>query len=184
MASIEAGNPWLGANHDRLRQLAARQKMTEQAVWTASAALQNGDLKGARAATMAAADTAVSCQSLAVSNLLMRIDETIAHNKAAKDQERRRAAGQLLAGLITVQRAMIAKEYGGSVSKPATGGSTSGGSSVPSFSLAMPPGIDPCAFKYEFRNKWNTEPFCTCSGYTFDASQFRCVSGAAAGSGR
>jgi hypothetical protein len=178
MASIEPGNPWLGANHDRLRRLAARQKMTEQAVWRASAALQNGDLKGARAATMAAADTAVSCQSQAVSTLLMRIDETIAHNKAAKDQARRRAAGQLLAGLITLQQGVIAEKYGGSVSISATGGSSSDGSPVASVSLAMPPGTDPCAFKYEFRNKWNTEPFCSCPGYTFDATQFRCVSGA------
>ncbi len=177
MALIEPDNPWLAANRDRLRQLAVRQTSTEQAVWRASAALQNGDLKGARVATMAAADTAVSCQSQAVSTLLMRIDETIAHNKAAKDQERRRAAGQLLAGLITLQQAVAAHEYGGSASTPATGGGASGLGSVPSLGLGMPSGTDPCAFKYEYRNKWNTEPACTCPGYVFDPRQFRCVGG-------
>lgn len=177
MALIEPDNPWLAANHNRLRQLSVRQKSTEQTVWRASAALQNGDLKGARAATMAAADTAVSCQSQAVSTLLMRIDETIAHNKAAKDQERRRAAGQLLAGLITLQQAVAAHEYGGSASTPAVGPGATGGSSVPPLGLGMPSGTDPCAFKYEYRNKWNTEPACTCPGYVFDPRQFRCVGG-------
>lgn len=176
MASIDADNPWLSANHDRLRQLAARQKTTEQAVWRASSALQNGDLKGARKATMAAADTAVSCQSQAVSILLTRIDETIAHQKTEKDQARRRAAGELLAGLLVLNQEVSAM-YGGSATTSSGSIGTSSGTSIPSLGLGAPPGTDPCAFKYEYRNKWNTEPFCTCPGYSFDPRRFRCVTG-------
>jgi len=176
MELIEPGNLWLSANYDRLRQLAARQKTTEQAVWRASSALQNGDLKSARNATMAAADTAVSCQSQAVSILLTRIDETIAHRKTEKGQARQRAAGQLLAGLLVLNQAVTAK-YGGSGTTPSGGIGTSTGTSIPSLGLGAPPGTDPCAFKYEYRNKWNTEPFCTCPGYKFDPGQFRCVAG-------
>ena len=176
MALIEPGNLWLTANFDRLQQLATRQKTTEQAVWRASSALQNGDLKSARNATMAAADTAVSCQSQAVSILLTRIDETIAHRKTEKGQARQRAAGQLLAGLLVLNQAVSAK-YGGSGTTSSGGIGTSTGTSIPPLGLGAPPGTDPCAFKYEYRNKWNTEPFCTCPGYSFDARQFRCVAG-------
>jgi hypothetical protein len=63
-----------------------------------------------------------------------------------------------------------------------SGGGTASGNPIPTGTPAYAPGaattvnmMDPCAFKYEYRNKWNFEPVCTCLGYRFDMRQHRCV---------
>jgi hypothetical protein len=175
MVNFDPGHPWLTANHDRLRDLARRQQATEDAVWQASSALSAGDLKKARKLAQAAADTSVSCQSRAVSDLLSGIDAAIAHNKQVNAAKNRAAMAAMLPGLIDLANTAIAVQNGtpapptASGSYGGLGGMTSYGS-APAVSVA-----DPCAFKYEYRNVWNTEPACTCPGYSFDARQHRCV---------
>jgi hypothetical protein len=171
MAGIEPGNPWLEANHDRLRQLSARQRATEEAVWRASAQLEGGELKRARETVLEAADTAVSCQLQGVSTLLTRIDETIAHQRAEKDAARRRAAGRILAGLLVLNNAMT-DQYNatGEVSFSDLGVST-----LESVASAIGGPVDPCGFKYGFPDASTTQPVCSCAGYTYDPATFRCT---------
>ena len=170
LETIEPDHPWLHANHARLRQLASRQQTTEQLVWQASSQLEEGQLKAARRSTEDASTTAVSCQMPAVAGLLANIDEAIAHNRAAKDAARRRAAGQLLAGLLVLNQAATS-EY--SATGHVTGHSV-GIAAVKGMSLALGGPEDPCTFQYAFSGR-STEPTCTCAGYTFDSGQLRCV---------
>jgi len=100
MMNFDPHHPWLEANHDILRELAARQKATERAAWQASSELQAGELKRARELAGRAADTAVSCQRRAVSALLHGIDTAIEQQKQARNASRSRAAAALLPGLI------------------------------------------------------------------------------------
>jgi len=176
MVNFDPEHAWLVANHGRLRDLARRQQATEDAVWQASSALSAGDLKKARKlAQAAAADTSVSCQSRAVSNLLTGIDAAIAHKKQVTAAKNRAAMAAMLPGLVDLANTAIAAQYGTPPPAATSGsyggvGGTTGYGAAPTVSAP-----DPCAFKYEYRNVWNTEPACTCPGYRFDASQHRCV---------
>jgi len=174
MTNFDPEHPWLAANHQRLRDLALRQRATEDAVWQASSYLSSGDYKRARKLASAAADQAVSCQSRAVSELLRGIDAAIEHNRQMRAADNRRAAAAMLPGLIDLANAVSAHHYG---SAPSTSGTSYGGSTAPNWSASTPAvnAPDSCAFKYEYRNVWNVEPVCTCPGYRFDASQHRCV---------
>jgi hypothetical protein len=168
MLNFDPKHPWLTANHDKLRRLAGRQRDTEQLVWQASSALQAGKLKQARELAQLAADSAVSCQTPAVSQLLDGIDTAIEQKKARRSAANRRAAAALLPGLIDLAGVISGQQSGGSLP---TAGMTA--SSLPAAAASAT--VDPCAFKYEYRNVWNTEPVCTCAGYVFDQRQFRCV---------
>ena len=175
MVNFDPEQPWLVANHDRLRDLARRQRATEDAVWQASSALSAGDLKKARKLARAAADVSVSCQSRAVSNLLSGIDTAIAHKKKVTAAKNSAAMAAMLPGLVDLANTAIAAQNG-APPPPATSGSYGGTGGTTSYGSA--PAVsapDPCAFKYEYRNVWNTEPACTCPGYSFDARQHRCV---------
>jgi len=175
MLNFDPEHPWLVANHQRLRDLALRQRATEDAVWQASSALSSGDLKRARKLAGAAADTAVSCQSRAVSELLHGIDDAIEHKRQLRAADNRAAMAALLPGLVELANAAIATKYG---TTPAPAGSSSYGGAAASTRSGSAPLVsapDPCAFKYEYRNVWNTEPVCTCPGYRFDGKQHRCV---------
>ncbi len=175
MVNFDPGHPWLAANHDRLRDLARRQQATEDAVWQASSALSAGDLKKARKLAQAAVDTSVSCQSRAVSDLLAGIDAAIAHKKQVNAAKNRAAMAAMLPGLIDLANTAIAVQNG-TPAPPAASGSHGGSGGTAAYGSA--PAVsapDPCAFKYEYRNVWNTEPACTCPGYSFDARQHRCV---------
>jgi hypothetical protein len=170
MARFDPSNPWLEANHERLRQLAQRQRNTEQAIWLASTQLAAGKLKDARKTVFDAADMAVACQDEAVSLLLNRIDEVMAHRKAERWANNGRVFGDLLAGLFVVNQAVSA-HYGGTPTATGAGaapvvavvGGTADGAA------------DPCSFNYSYPNVWVTEPACGCSGYHFDPTKLRCV---------
>lgn len=171
MARFDPTSPWLEANHERLRGLAARQQRTEQAIWRAGSLLNEGRLKDARKAVHDAAGSAVACQDDAVSVLLHRIDEVIAHNRAQKQARNARLAGELLAGLFVVNQAVTAHHNGtpvnpGAATAPviAVIDGASGGSG------------DPCQFNYSYpAGAWSVEPICGCSGYHYDALKLRCV---------
>ena len=175
VVNFDPAHPWLVANHDRLRNLARRQQATEDAVWQASSALSAGDLKKARKLAQAAADTSVSCQSRAVSDLLAGIDAAIAHKKQVNAAKTSAAMAAMLPGLIDLANTAIAVQNG-TPAPPSTSGSYGGLGGATSYGAAPAVSVpDPCAFKYEYRNVWNTEPVCTCPGYRFDATQHRCV---------
>ncbi len=168
--NFDPGHSWYLANHSKLEDLSRRQKKTEQLVWQASSALSSEDLDGAREMAVAAAGTAVSCQSQAVSQLLAGIDTAIDQRRRARDASRRRAAAALLPGLIDLSRAVS----GGKGSASVTTLTPSRTATSPAVST---PGLnsDSCAYKFVYRNKWNTEPVCTCAGYSFDARKFQCT---------
>lgn len=175
MVNFDPEHPWLVANHARLRDLARRQRATEDAVWQASSALSAGNLKQARKLAQAAADTSVSCQSRAVSDLLAGIDAAIAHNKQVNAAKNRAAMAAMLPGLIDLANTAIAVQNG-TPPPPTAYGSYGGAGGAPSYGAGPSVSVaDPCGFKYEYRSVWNIEPVCTCPGYRFDAAQHRCV---------
>lgn len=174
MLNFDPEHVWLAANHQRLKDLALRQRSTEGAVWQASSALSAGDLKTARKLAQAAADRSVSCQSRAVSDLLAGIDAAIEHRKKVRAAKNSAAMATLLPGLVDLANTAIAAKYG--TTPPSTVSSLYGAAATSGAGVAStyrPP--DPCAFKYEYRNVWNPEPSCTCPGYRFDVAQHRCV---------
>ncbi len=171
MTRFDPNDPWLVANLPKLKRLAERQRTTEATVWQASSALSSGDLKRARKLAGTAADNAVSCQSQAVGELVRGIDAAIAADREARNADNRRAAAALLPGLVDLSRALSGaaaappSARGGAVPPSSFGGGTRGAAGAP----------DPCAFKYAYKTAFSVEPICTCSGYRFDARQFRCV---------
>lgn len=167
LMSFDPNHPWLTANHDTLRELAARQQATEHAAWQASAALQAGELEQARALAGRAADSAVGCQTRAVSTLLAGIDTAILQERAARDADRRRAAAALLPGLIELAGVVSGAQAGTVQVTPGTVSTVA--------SSLMPSALDPCAFQLEYRRPASVVPTCTCPGYVFDAARFRCV---------
>jgi hypothetical protein len=171
MTNFDPKHPFYVANRDRLRRLARRQRQTERTVWQASSLLSGGDLKGARDVARTAADTAVSCQNQAVAVLLDGIDIAIKQEREARQQANRKAAAALLPSLVDLSRALS-----GGATEPTDDSNALAQSAAATFGLQLPTAAaDPCAFKYEYRNKWNTEPVCTCDGYVFDTRTFRCV---------
>jgi hypothetical protein len=170
MTNFDPNHPWLKANHDKLRRLAARQRTTRQAVWRASSALQAGKLKEAHRLAMSAADTAVSCQTQAVSALVTGIGTAIQQRSTERQLARRRAAAALLPGLLDLARV-------------ASGGHAAAGSPVSTVGTAIQSaapaagGVDPCAFKLEFPDRTSLVPVCGCPGYVFDVKRFRCAPG-------
>jgi len=173
MAKHDPSNPWLGANHERLRRLASRQRMTEQAVWRASSQIDDGKLKAARKTVEQAADMAVACQTEAVSVLLDRIDAVIDHRKAERAAASGRAAAELLAGLVVLNQAVTARHAGAPYSAAQVGGGAAPATAT--VGAAAGGTGDPCAFDYSYPNKWTPEPICACNGYRFEPTQLRCV---------
>lgn len=176
MLNFDPDHPWLAANHQRLRDLALRQRATEDAVWQASSYLSSGDLKRARKIASAAADTAVSCQSRAVSDLVRGIDAAIEHERQMRSANNRAAMAALLPTLVDMANTLSGQYHG--TAPPSSSGSYGGLSSfgyTPSSPSASPP--DPCAFKYEYRSAWSVEPVCTCPGYRWQGAQHRCARG-------
>ena len=167
MTNFDPQHPWLIANHDTIRQLSARQRATEQSVWQASSALQSGELKHARRLAGEAADTAVTCQTRAVSELLHGIDTAIEQTRAARNAKRSQAASALLPGLIDLAGLISGAEAG--TVEFNTANVSAVGSSL------MPSSLDLCAFQLEYRDPAAMVPTCTCSGYVYDVGQFRCV---------
>jgi hypothetical protein len=170
MTNFDPEHPWYLANRRKLEDLAGRQKRTENLVWQASSALKAEELKRARDLAAAAADSAVSCQTQAVSELLGGIDTAIEQRRLARTAARRRAAAAMLPGLINLSRAISGAESGlpgaseaiASAAVETVGGAV--GVSVP----------DPCAFQFEYRDKGSVVPVCTCAGYGWNAASFRC----------
>ena len=150
------------------QRLAARQRSTEAAVWQSSVALQSGDLKRARRLAESASSTAVTCQNQAVSALLKGIDSAIELRRRERRAKSRQAAAALLPSLIGLSRAISGQQ--------GTSASTIGIHSASPATNTLPTAVvDPCAFKYEYRNKWTFEPVCTCPGYAFNVRTFRCT---------
>ena len=174
MVNFDPEHPWLKANHQRLRELAQRQRGTEEVVWQASAELQSGNFKKARKLAQAAADNAVSCQSRAVSELLRGIETAIEQRRQMRSAKNRTAMAALLPGLLDLANAAIANSNGvaPSSSSPVPGQAIAPSAGGWNLSYTPP---DPCAFKYEYRNVWNPEPSCTCPGYRFDGTRHQCV---------
>ncbi len=171
MANFDPQHPFLVANRDNLRSLARRQRRTEETVWQSSSALQGGDLKGARVIAQAAADTAVSCQSPAVAALLDGIDVAIKQTRELKTLKRRQAASRLLPGLIGLSNALIGAQSGVPIDVEALMANTAA-----TFGADLPLNVlDPCAFKYDYRDTSSLEPACSCAGYEFDPQRFRCA---------
>jgi hypothetical protein len=171
MANFDPDHPFYVANRDKLNGLAKRQRQTEQTVWRASSLLSSGDLKGARKVARLAADTAVSCQNQAVSVLLDGIDRAIKQKREAQQQANRQNAAALLPGLVDLSRALS-----GGAAGPAPNAGALAASTAAAFNIELPANAaDPCAFNYEYKTKWDPQPVCTCIGYTFDPSRFRCV---------
>ncbi len=167
LATFDPQHPWLVANRDLLRRLAARQRATEMAVWKASAALSLGDLKEARELARSAADTAVNCQNQAVSQLLaginLALDQKSRQQRAASSQ----AAAGLLPSLIGLAQVMGGRQGSGVTLPPPT---------ISGVPTAVPLSVmNPCAFKYEYRDKSSFVPVCTCAGYAFDPRTFQCA---------
>ena len=173
MTNFDPDHPWLEANLEKLRGLGRRQTATEQTIWQASSALSSGDLKRARNLALAAADTALSCQSEAVSGLVRGIDTALQQKRAVRDANRRKAAAALLPGLIDLSRVLSgAASAGVQPSSEALAGST-----AQILGVTLPGGLDPCAFTFEYRDLSRLRPACNCAGYVFDPGQFRCVPG-------
>ncbi len=169
MTNFDPEHPWLRANHEKLKRLAARQRTTQQTVWQASSALQQGDFKEARRLALTAADTAVSCQTQAVSALVTGIDTAIEQQRTERRMARGRAAASLLPVLFNLAR--VASGGHG-----ATGSPAGTGAAIPSAAPAVG-GVDPCAFKLEFPDRTSLVPVCGCPGYVFDVKRFRCAPG-------
>lgn len=167
LMNFDPEHPWLAANHDTLRQLAARQQATERAAWQASSALQAGELQQARGLAGQAADSAVGCQTRAVSALLAGIDTAIVQERAARDANRRRAAAALLPGLVDLAGVLSGAQAGTVQVTPGTVSAVA--------SSLMPSALDLCAFQLEYRDPASVVPTCTCPGYAFDPARFRCV---------
>ena len=171
LANFDRQHPFLVTNRNNLRSLARRQRQTEQTIRQAGSALQAGNLKGALATAQAAAGTAVSCQSQPLAALLDGINTAIQQERQLKHQKRRQAAGRLLPALVGLSNAMIGAQSGVPIDPEALIVTTAA-----SLGAKLPlNAVDPCAFKYEYRDRASVEPVCTCSGYRFDAGQFRCV---------
>jgi hypothetical protein len=167
LAKFDSNHPWLVANHDTLRDLAARQEATERSTWQASNSLRSGELKRARELAERAADTAVSCQSRAVWALLEGIDTAIEQDRAARDASRRRGAAALLPGLVNLA-GVISGSQAGTVQ-------VDGAAVAEIATTLMPTALDLCAFQLEYRDPSSPVPTCTCAGYSYDVTQFRCV---------
>jgi len=167
LTNFDPVHPWLVANHSTLQDLAARQQATERSTWQASASLRAGELKRARELAERAADTAVSCQARAVSALLDGIDTAIEQNRAARNAARSRAASAMLPALVDLA-GMISGAQAGTVQ-------FDGAAATEIATSLMPTALDLCAFQLEYRDPSSLVPICTCSGYNYDATQFRCV---------
>jgi hypothetical protein len=169
MTNFDDNHPWLVANHGTLRELAFRQRATESMAVKAGSALKNGDLKQARELAERAADSAVGCQTLLVSQLLQGIDAAIVQDKARRNAANRRAAAAMLPGLINLANVISGVEAGTVEWTPETASSV-----ATSF---MPGGtsVDLCAFQLQYSDPNSVVPTCTCAGYRYDAASFRCV---------
>lgn len=168
MAEFDPEHPWLLANRATLRRLAARQRTCQQAVWKASAALEGGDFKRARQYAMTAADSAVSCQNRAVSDLLTGIETAIEQQRMERRAKRGRVAAALLPGLLD-----LARVASGGV--PAPGARASAIASTAQAAAAASTGSDSCAFQLQYTDPASVVPTCSCAGYAFDMRSFRCV---------
>lgn len=167
MINFDPAHPWLFGNHDKIRRLEARQRATEHTVWQASSALSNGQLEQARDLAASAANSSVSCQASALSELLNGIETAMRQQREAKNAARSRAASALLPGLVD-----LARVIGGG--QPTMTYPTGGGSSQ-AVSAMIGGSVDLCGFSLEYRDLSTLEPVCTCPGYSFDPSRFRCV---------
>ena len=171
MLNFDPSHPWLAANHDRLRTLARRQQTTEQILVQASSELSANNLKKARKLASTAADTALSCQSEVVGGLIRGIDTAIAQRQALRQAKRTQAVAAMLPGLISLSRVVSGAASAG-VSPDAN---ALVAATAETLGLSLPGGVDPCAFRYEYRDVSHVQPACTCTGYVFDTRQFRCI---------
>jgi len=174
MAEFDPGHPFLAANGEKLRDLAARQKRTESAVWRAAQLLEQQDFKKAREIAREAAASSLGCQTVAVSQLATGIEQAAARLRAERSIENRRAAAALLVPLIalanTLQSEGTAVAPGGVPVLPSGAGVGAAGGTAAAHR---------CAFDYAYPSKWSVEPICRCAGWRFEARQFRCVPGSA-----
>jgi hypothetical protein len=174
MGEFEPDHPFLAANGEKLRDLAARQKRTESAVWRAAQLLEQQDFKKAREIAREAAASSLGCQTIAVAQLATGIEQAAARLRAERSIENRRAAAALLVPLIalanTLQSEGTAVVPGGVPVLPAGAGVGAAGGTAAAHR---------CAFDYAYPSKWSVEPICRCAGWRFEARQFRCVPGTA-----
>lgn len=174
MAEFDPAHPFLAANGEKLRELVARQKRTESAVWRAAQLLEQQDFEKARGVAREAAASSLGCQTVAVSQLASGIEQADARLRAERSIENRRAAAALLVPLIalanTLQSEGTAVAPGGVPALPAAAGAAASGGAAPAHR---------CAFDYAYPSKWSVEPICRCAGWRFEARQFRCVPGPA-----
>jgi len=174
MGEFDPDHPFLAANGEKLRDLAARQKRTESAVWRAAQLLEQQDFKKAREIAREAAASSLGCQTVAVSQLATGIEQADARLRAERSIENRRAAAALLVPLIalanTLQSEGTAVAPGGVPVLPAGAGVGAAGGTAAAHR---------CAFDYAYPSKWSVEPVCRCAGWRFEARQFRCVPGPA-----
>lgn len=168
LTTFDPEHPWLLANHPTVRRLAERQEATEQQVWLAADELERGELERAREHAFAATGTAVSCQTPVVSDLVRGIDTAIEQRRQLRHAQRQRLAAAVLPSLID-----LAQVAGGGRPDPETLASTVT-SSIQSVAAKYGT-VDPCAFRLAYDDPASVLPTCTCPGYRFDASRFRCV---------
>ncbi len=168
LRNFDPEHPWLVANHDNLRGLANRQRTTEQTVWQASSALSAGKLKNAKKLAETAADYAVSCQNEAVSQLVKGIDLAILQRKQERNAATSRAMSALLPSLIDLSNVIS----GGQPRFNAPVGTTGSAAAVAAVTNAI--SGDRCAFQFEYRDVSSQLPTCTCAGYHFELTKFRC----------
>ncbi len=168
MARFDPAHPWLAANQEKLRSLADRQSSTERNIWQAASELERHDFKAARRSARAAADTALGCQSQAVSQLVFGIESA-----DERLRQERHAANQRLAAALVVPLLQLANTLAGAgAPAPSTPAWTAG---VAGAAGAAPATGDRCVYQYDYPNEWTFIPVCSCPGWTFAPAQFRCV---------
>jgi hypothetical protein len=175
-ATVAPADPWVMANHAKLRELAERQRAAVEAMSAGTQAVTARDFSAAGRHAETVQRLAPRCMDGLVAgwmDALNRDARAVQFAPRERQDAGRQRAGELLPGLIDIMNRAI---EAGNPRPPAR---TDGGSTDPSAHTAQP--ADPCATRATYVNKWNPTPRCDCSGYTWDG--LKCVPGRGSGGG-
>lgn len=170
LAQVAPGHPWLTANHERLRDLAERQRRAVEEIGRGRDALERKKHYEAGKSAQRAAEIAPSCMRDLIEgfgDLARQAQQDEFDRQGRERAERSAAAAAALPGLLdALNRAVEAQ----GPRPPAAGA----GAPQPG---AAPRKADPCETKATYLNKWNTTPRCDCPGYGWNG--YKCVPGRA-----
>ncbi len=176
-AALAPADPWVAANHAKLRELAERQRAAVEAMSAGSQAVTARDFGAASRHAETVQRLAPRCMDGLVAGWVdaLNRDARAVQFAPREGQDAGRArAREALPGLIDILNKTI--EAGNPRPPARTGG---GGPAAPAAGTA--PQADPCATRATYLNKWNPTPRCDCAGYRWDG--YRCVPGSDGGSG-